>query len=300
MSRWLKEPLLHFLILGALIFGVYGWLSDERSADEVFISTGQQDTLINTFERTWQRPPTAAEFKGLLDDYVREEIAYREGSAMGLDDDDVIIRRRVRQKLELLAEDVASVSVPDDAQLQAFLTENLQNYLNEPRFSFRQIYFSPDQREDPVTDAQALLAELQQATETPDISSLGDSIALPVDIEDAGLSEIGRVFGSIFSAQLAELQASQQWQGPLQSGFGMHLVLITEYLPGSEPALEQVRDVVQRDWFSLRRREAVDSLYQRLAENYTIVIEQAEAALPAVSADGTAGETADIGEAATQ
>ena len=98
MSKWLKEPLLHFLVLGGLIFLIYGMVSQQRSEQEIFISAGQQETLINTFTRTWQRPPTAVEFKGLLDDYVREEIAYREGTAMGLDDNDVIIRRRLRQR----------------------------------------------------------------------------------------------------------------------------------------------------------------------------------------------------------
>ncbi len=315
MLRWLKEPLLHFLILGALIFLVYGWMSNERRPDEIWISSGQQDNLINTFTRTWQRPPTPAEFKGLLDDYVREEIAYREAMAMGLNDDDVIIRRRLRQKLELLAEDVASLSAPDDAQLQAFLDENKDEYLIEPSFSFRQIYFSPDLRDDPVVDSRALLAELQAAPESVDYSAMGDPIALPHRIDDARLSEIARVFGSDFSTQLAAVVSAQiagadggqasaqeigqagqakdqgtdqtigQWAGPLQSGFGLHLVLITHHVPGSEPSLEQVRDGVQRDWFSVRRREAVDSLYQRLAGNYTIEIEPLEVGLSAEAAN---------------
>jgi hypothetical protein len=296
MSKWLKEPLLHFLLLGAAIFVLYGWVTDERSADEIFISAGQQDALINTFSRTWQRPPTPAEFKGLLDDYVREEIAFREASAMGLDDDDVIIRRRLRQKLELLAEDVASLSVPADAELQAFLDENLDDYRVEPRFSLQQIYFSPDRRKDAAADARALLSELQTAGEAPDFSTLGDSIALPGKLDDVRLSEIARLFGSDFSAQLAALDLSQpagvasgQWSGPMQSGFGWHLVLITGHVPGSAPELQQVRDAVQRDWFSLRRREAVEGLYQRLAENYTIEIEPPETGLASDGASEEAG-----------
>ena len=323
MSRWLKEPLLHFLVLGALIFLVYGWLSDERSADEIFISGGQQDNLINTFTRTWQRPPTPAEFKGLLDDYVREEIAYREGTAMGLNDNDVIIRRRLRQKLELLAEDVASLSAPDDAQLQAFLDENSDEYLIEPRFSFQQIYFSPDRREDPAADAELQLAQLLAASESLDYSTLGDSIALPGKVEDLRLSEIARVFGSSFGAQLMEQHSAQlagpkskqaggqvsdqagdqvgdqasgepgsQWTGPWASGFGLHLVKVTQYVPGTIPSLEQVRDVVQRDWFSVQRRAAVDGLYQRLAGNYNIEIEPLDAGLPAdaTHAEGAAAQ----------
>jgi len=287
MSKWLQEPLLHFLVLGALIFLVYGWVSDERRADELFISAGQQDNLINTFARTWQRPPTAAEFKGLLDDHVREEIAYREGRVLGLDENDVIIRRRLRQKLELLAEDVASLSVPGDVELQAFLDANVDDYLIEPRFSFQQIYFSTDRREDVAADAALQLAELQSAADTVDFSALGDPIAMPGRIENARLSEIARLFGSNFSEQLQAIATEQltgQWLGPLQSGFGLHLVQINAQVPGSKPDLEQVREAVQRDWFSIRRREAVDGMYQRLAENYSIEIEPPATELGAESA----------------
>lgn len=281
MSKWLKEPLLHFLLLGALIFAVYGLLSDQRSEDEILISAGQQDNLINTFTRTWQRPPTPEEFKGLLDDYVREEIAYREASLMGLDDNDVIVRRRLRQKLELLAEDVASLGSPSDAELQAFLDEHPEDYLIEPRLSLQQIYFSPDRRTDPSADAEALLAELQAASEQPDTSALGDSIALPRRLDDARLGEIARLFGAVFADQL-ETAESGQWLGPVESGFGQHLVFIDEKVSGQSPSLEQVRQEVQRDWFSQRRREAVDTLYRRLAENYQIEIEA-----PAEIADGS-------------
>lgn len=286
MSKWLKEPLLHFLLLGALIFVVYGMLSDQRSEDEIFISAGQQDNLINTFTRTWQRPPTPEEFKGLLDDYVREEIAYREASLMGLEDDDVIVRRRLRQKLELLAEDVASLGVPSDEELQAYLDEHAEVYLIEPRLSLQQIYFSPDRRADPSADAKLLLAELQAPGEPPDISLLGDSIALPGRLDDARLSEIARLFGGIFADEL-ETAASGQWLGPVESGFGQHLVFISEKVSGQRPALEQVRQEVQRDWFGQRRREAVDSLYRRLAENYQIEIET-----PEVMPGEIAGESA--------
>lgn len=289
MSKWLKEPLLHFLLLGALIFLAYGMVSDERSANEIFISAGQQDNLINTFSRTWQRPPTAAEFKGLLDDYLREEIAYREGIALGLDDDDVIIRRRLRQKLELLAEDVASLSVPSDVELHAFLDEHAADYQIEPRFSFEHIYFSPDRRSDPEQDARAQLAQLLAGDSNADINAAGDPIALPAEINGLRLSEIARLFGTVFSNDLADQQTGQ-WLGPLQSGFGVHLVFIEERIAGSKPELEQVRDAVQRDWFSQRRREAVDGLYARLAETYQIEVEPSKSS--AESASGSAAGAA--------
>jgi len=288
MSKWLKEPLLHFILLGALIFVVYDIGLDQRRADEIFISVGQQDNLVNTFSRTWQRPPTPEEFKGLLDDFVREEIAYREGASLGLDDNDIIIRRRMRQKLELLAEDVASLNKPSDEELQAFLDEYVEDYLIESRLGLRQIYFSPDRREDPLGDAASLLAELQTGMVDLPFNEMGDPLAIPAEIEGLRLSEIGRLFGTVFSEQLEAL-ATGEWLGPVESGFGYHLVYITERVQGSKPDLEQVRDAVQRDWFSLKRREAVDGMYQRLAENYQVEIEESPGELATEgSAEGSA------------
>lgn len=279
MSKWLKEPLLHFILMGALIFVVYDMVSDQRSADEIFISVGQQDNLINTFSRSWQRPPTREEFKGLVDDFVREEIAYREGASLGLDDNDIIIRRRMRQKLELLAEDVASLSQPSEEELQTYLDENVEDYLIESRLSLRQIYFSPDRREDPAGDAATVLAELQTANTELAFKELGDRLPIPSEIDGLRISEIGRLFGTVFSEQLEAVE-SDEWLGPVESGFGYHLVYITERVQGARPDLEQVRDAVQRDWFSQKRREAVDGMYQRLSENYQVDIEVPPGELP--------------------
>ena len=147
MKRWLKEPLIHFLLLGALIFVAYQQLAGGGpSSDEIFISRGQQENLLNTFSRTWQRPPTPQEFQGLLKDYIRQEIAYRESKSMGLEQDDIVIRRRLRQKLELLAEDVASLVPPTDEQLQTYLDQHGEDFMVEPRLTLRQVYFSQDRR----------------------------------------------------------------------------------------------------------------------------------------------------------
>ncbi len=150
MSKWLREPLIHFLLLGGLIFVVYHSVAGKGSdADEIFISKGQQENLLNTFSRTWQRPPTPDEFQGLLQDYIRQEIAYRESRKMGLDQDDIVIRRRLRQKLEMLVEDVAALMPPNDEQLQAYLDEHHAEYMLQPQISLRQVYFSTDRRRVP-------------------------------------------------------------------------------------------------------------------------------------------------------
>ena len=274
MKRWLREPLLHFLLLGALVFVAYQLLSGGgRSSDEIFISRGQQENLLNTFSRTWQRPPTPQEFQGLLKDYIRQEIAYRESKAMGLEQDDIVIRRRLRQKLELLAEDVASLVPPTDEQLQTYLDQHDEDFMVEPRLTLRQVYFSTDRRGGSAEqDALELLQRI--TTDGPDggFENFGDPLPLPPRMQNLREGEIARLFGTVFTDSLTGIEIGR-WAGPIESGFGLHLVFIEERVEGRLPQLDEVREAVQREWLSQRRREAVDGLYDRLAENYTIEIE---------------------------
>jgi len=274
MSKWLREPLIHFLLLGALIFIGYQ-LSGGGSGGEnaIFISRGQQDNLINTFERTWQRPPTPEEFRGLVDDYVRQEIAYREGMAMGLDEDDIIIRRRMRQKLELLTEDLAALTPPSDEELQQFLAANIEDYRLEPTVNLRQIYFSTDGRGDQAREAVVqALQQLDADPSSPAWEQIGDPIPLPGELRAASTSELASTFGSQFAAAV-EAAPRAEWTGPIESGFGLHVVYVETVADSRLPTLEEVYDVVQRDWLGDRRKVAVDALYDRLAENYRIEIE---------------------------
>jgi hypothetical protein len=274
MGRWLKEPLLHFLVLGALIFLVYrGVAGTGPTRDQIFISKGQQENLLNTFSRTWQRAPTPDEFQGLLRDYIRQEIAYRESTSMGLDQDDIVIRRRLRQKLELLTEDVASLVAPTDPDLQQYLENHAGDFTVEPRLSLRHIYFSRDRRGTAAEqDARDLLQRIDATSDDLDPQLLGDPLPLPAEMTGLRESEVSRYFGKVFIDGLADLEPGQ-WSGPVESGFGLHLVIIDERVPARAPALEEVREAVQREWLSQRRQEAVDGLYDRLAENYTIEIE---------------------------
>jgi hypothetical protein len=274
MTRWFKEPLIHFLLLGGLIFVLYSMVSDrDEDPDEIFISRGQQENLINTFSRTWQRPPTPQEYQGLLRDYIRQEIAYREGQTMGLDEDDIVIRRRLRQKLELLAEDVAALVPPTAAELQAYLDDHAETFMLDPRLTLQQIYFSTDRRGDTARqEALAMLEALNSGVLNEPARSLGDPLPLPSEIDDLRVSEIDRLFGGEFTAGLQELEIGT-WSGPVRSGFGWHLVLIEEKVAGRVPQLNEIRDTVQREWLNDRRLETIEGLYQRLAENYTIEIE---------------------------
>lgn len=274
VSRWLKEPLFHFLLLGGLIFALYGSMSEQGSAEnEIFISRGQQENLLNTFARTWQRPPTPQEFQGLLKDYIRQEIAYREAREIGLDQEDIVIRRRLRQKMEMLAEDVAALVPPTDEQLQAYLQEQPERFRLESRFSFRHIYFSVDRRGDAAwSDAETVLGQIAAAEDHNLADSMGDPIPLPPIMVDASAGDIDRVFGNGFAALLEEGSVGS-WFGPVRSGFGAHLVLVDARQDSRMPALEEVREAVQREWMSQRREQSVDGLYDKLAENYVIEIE---------------------------
>lgn len=182
MKRLLKEPLFHFLLLGAGLFLAYGWTSKPGSSSEpgkIVVTVGHVEHLAAGFATTWQRPPTDAELKGLVDDWVREEIATREAIAMGLDKDDTVIRRRLRQKLEFVSDDIAAQAEPTDAELKAYLQAHAESFHVEPRFTFSQVYLDPAKHGDNLArDTAQLLAQLKQAGELPDASALGDSFLL--------------------------------------------------------------------------------------------------------------------------
>lgn len=284
MSKWLKEPLFHFLLLGAAIFFIYGLVAEKgRAENEIFISRGQQENLVNTFSRTWQRLPTPVEYQGLLKDYIRQEIAYRQSREMGLDQDDIVIRRRLRQKMEMLAEDVAGLVPPTEEELQAYLYANTESFMIEPRMTLHQIYFSTDRRGDLAgADALEALQVIAGQGETANTDIMGDPLPLPAVLDNAGESEIARLFGSVFVEGLRGVQTGS-WSGPVASGFGLHLVLVTDRVEGRVPLLDEVRPEVQRELMSQRRQDTVDGLYEKLAENYSIEIEP----LTDVDAEGT-------------
>jgi hypothetical protein len=279
LKRALREPLLHFFALGALVFLYYSWRSsDIDDTESIVVSRGQQTNLIETFEATWGRPPTQHEFVALIDDYLREELAYREGSARELDRNDTVIRRRLRQKLELLAEDLATLAPPTQAELEASYAANAEKFRPDTRYTFEQIDYSSDRRGDGAeADALAQLAALRAGTiRSEDIP--GDSRVLAQSLSDVGESEIASIFGESFVDGLASLTQGE-WGGPVRSSFGWHLVQVSEKVPGEIPPLGEIADRVQAELLGERRRAALDLLYASLAERYEIRVEPvAEAA----------------------
>ncbi len=274
MSNWLKEPLLHFLVLGALIFVLYGLIGpDAPSEDEIVVTRGQQEHLVTAFSRTWRRPPTQVEFTNIVDDWINEEVAYREGLSMGLDTDDTIIRRRLRQKLEVLAEDIVALAEPTEEMLEQHLEENGEAYMLEPVYTLRQIYFNADERGLAVEqDAEQTLLVLQTDTGLTNPENLGDRLSIPHRFVAKREGELAGLLGRDFAEGLRNVDVGK-WQGPVLSGYGLHLVFVEEFSPGRPMTLSEARRDIRRDWDNEQRIRAIERLYEELRGNYTITVE---------------------------
>ena len=278
--KLLREPLVHFLLLGAMLFGAFALLGERSSAPtgQIVVTPGHIEHLTVGFTRTRQRPPTAQELAGLIDDYIREEVLYREALAMGLDRDDTIVRRRLRQKLEFLTEEVAETAPPTEADLQVFLQQHPDAFRVEPRLAFQHIYLNRHRRGAAANaEAQQLLAQLSTGDTATDTAALGDPFLLPSEFALSSRSEIARLFGDAFATQLQDLVPGH-WMGPIESGYGLHLVFVRERVDGRVPALAEVRQAVQREWLAARRKAVNEQFYQRLRARYTVVVEQPQAA----------------------
>ncbi|HEU4429466.1 MAG TPA: peptidylprolyl isomerase [Myxococcota bacterium] len=243
-----------------------------RAPDEIVVSAGRIEQLALGFTRTWQRPPTQQELVGLIDDYVNEEVLYREALALGLDRDDLIVRRRMRQKMEFLGQDSAPLRKPSDSELVEFLRANPEKFREEPRLSFVQLYLSAARRgEAAARDGARLVAELNERAPS-DLASLGDPLPLPQEVDDRSVSEIEREFGGELAARVLEVEP-ERWAGPFASAFGLHVVLLRSRTEARLPALEEVRASVEREWGVAQRERAEAERMARLRERYRVTIE---------------------------
>lgn len=275
MRRLLREPLLHFLSLGVAIFGAFTALSPaDQPSSSIVVTQGSIDGLIAGFTRTWQRPPTQTEIDDLIREYVRDEVSYRQALALGLDRDDSVIRRRLRQKLEFVAEAQGVIAEPSDGELLAYLRAHEDAYRVDGRISFVHIYLDSERHGDRLTtDAEALLSDLRARRPAADPTALGDPTLLERVFENASLREVAAQLGDGFAARIAQLPTGQ-WDGPVPSAYGAHLVLIRERSEGRVPPLEEIRDAVRRDWMNARRIAAREEHYQRLLRQYAVTIGQ--------------------------
>jgi PPIC-type PPIASE domain len=290
-SRWWHEPLVHFLAIGALLFLVFSWWGEGGAgSSRIVVTPGQIDAIAASFTRTWQRPPTEQELKGQLDEYVREEIATREAMALGLDRDDTVIRRRLRQKLEFLAEDTIEATPPTDADLQAWLDSHPEAFRLEPEIAFVQVCLSRDRRGASVEDdARRLREQLSKSGSDVAIESLGDSVMLPHDVPRTTRTDVARQFGEEFAAAILTVQTGQ-WTGPVRSGYGVHVVFVRAREDGRLPALADVRPMVEREFTADRRRRQLDAMYARFLDRYRVVVERpTDAPRVAEAASATSG-----------
>ncbi|MCX7302891.1 MAG: peptidylprolyl isomerase [Hyphomicrobiales bacterium] len=277
LKRLLHEPLLHFTLAAVAIFVAYGLLasSSERRADDIVVSAPKIEQLAAVFAKTWQRPPSPEELKGLIDAYVKEEIDVREALALGLDQGDTVIRRRLQQKIQFMTDAGADAATPTDAELQAYLDTHPEKFETAAEAGFEQIFLNPAQRGEAIdADATVILAKLE-ADPALEAATLGDASLLPAEMPPTDIASIGNIFGPEFAAAVSAAPAGR-WIGPVASSFGLHLVRVSEHRAGRLPALGDVRDAVLREWTNDRRQAIADERLDALLKRYRIVIEAPE------------------------
>lgn len=266
----LREPIFQFFAAGAVIFGIYT-LRAEPPADgpgPIVISAREQAAMDAMFQRTWKRPPTADEHRHLLDSRIREEVLAREATAMGLDQDDMIVRRRLAQKVEILTDDLATLQQPADSDLETFLAANADRYRQQIKYSFRQIFLGPNDAGLSQRLAQARAA----LTAGADPRNLGRPIELPQEVTAGDLDRVARFFGKEFAAALPDLNVDE-WSAPVPSAYGAHLVNLGSVTDPRLPDVAEIRDALARDWLEERRKKARDDFYQEIKSGYEIVLE---------------------------
>jgi hypothetical protein len=276
--KWLREPLLHFLLIGAAIFLLYGAVAEqlpEKNDKTIVVSAGEVEWMQTTWQKRWNRSPTPEELDGLIQQYIRETVLYREALTMGLNQHDQIIRRRLAQKLEFLAKDLVALTPPTDDELVTYFDTNRDRYQEPARFTFTQVFIDPDKRGDTtLDDAEAIKATLiARGDAIEDAGALGDPFMLQSYYPEKDRVEVRKLFGGGFAESLVELTPGQ-WHGPVLSGYGTHLVYVSHIHEPSPPAFAEVRERVVQDWTTERRETLNEEFYANLRDQYTIVIEE--------------------------
>jgi hypothetical protein len=267
--RWLREPLLHFALGGALLFAVYALLERPApaSAAQVRIGAGEMKWLATTWQRQWGREPTPDELRVLVSNLVKEELLAREAREMRLDENDTIVRRRLAQKLEFVLQDTARLAEPSEQELRRFYEASPDAFLTAPRVSFTQIYFRSERR----SAAAAALPKLVGASPA-DAARLGDRLLVEAEFRDAEPHVVAAVFGPEFARVVFKLPPGD-WHGPLESGYGVHLVRVATAQPAQRRDFEEVRALVLERWREQQQREAEARFLERLMAKYEVLID---------------------------
>ena len=274
LSTLLREPLFHFLFIGAAIFLLFSLINttEDENDQQIIITKGKIKSLENAFIKAKGRQPTAEEMQQQLEYDIREQVLYREAMAMGLDKDDMIIRRRLSQKMKYLFDDLSVVDKPSDAALKKFVSEHPSKFTKPATISFSQVYLDPKEHGDRLeVDAKDLLEELSTTTIKETIG-FGDRSLLPYDFSNEREIDIRDMFGEAFVKQIFRAK-TDTWQGPFSSAYGLHLIYIHTRSNAYLPPLSEMRDRVERAWISTKQREANDIFYQSLLERYEIIVD---------------------------
>ena len=267
----MREPLLHFLLAGLLVFVAFGFIGgQEREAQEITVSRQQVEQLAATFAKTWQRPATGQEMKALIDDHVKEEIYVREALRLGLDQDDTVIRRRLRQKMEFMEQAEAAALAPAPGELEAYFENNKAVFEREPKLALQQVYIDP--RKHPAAAEATALDVLRQLRANAGPPELGDATMLPPALDLSPPSTIAAIFGPAFAEEVVTLTPGE-WSGPVKSEFGLHLVRITERENGSLPTLDEVREAVMGKWREAKQAEMTQRRFEDLLKSYNVKVD---------------------------
>ncbi|HWW01943.1 MAG TPA: peptidylprolyl isomerase [Candidatus Acidoferrum sp.] len=283
MKRFLQEPLLHFVLAGTVLFAIYQWRAQTAAGKPgtevaaVRISTNDIAWLEETWSRQWQRAPSREELRGLVTDFLKEELLAREARAMGLDENDTIVRRRLAQKLEFLVQDTSRLAEPTEEDLRRYYTANPDRFQTQGRISFTHIFFSPEKRKDAAADAKAALAELSRTDVTPPsqsaLSEFGDRLLVESTILDDDEQTVAGQFGKDFAQAVFRLRPGA-WQGPIESGYGLHLVRVSELKAPKQREFTEVKAQVLERWRDQRQREDNEKYFAGLLRKYDVVVDQ--------------------------
>lgn len=266
-----KDPLFHFLILGGLLFAAVSvWGTGVKPQNQIVITNAGQQHLADLFELTWQRKPTAVELKNLVEEHIKEEVYYREALALGLDENDTIVRRRLRQKLEFMQEDLSGLVDPVEAELKSYYNANKDKYKTDHILSFTQAVISTKKLDADANEVTKALTMLIYGTPPKSISR---SSLLPISMNLETKRSITNTFGADFARQISELE-KQKWGGPIYSGFGTHLVNVSLNQMAQALTFEQARDKVALDYIQMKRENAAANYYKNLRGQYRITIEE--------------------------
>ena len=265
MKRWLKEPLLHFLIVGGLLFAAYAWLNRGGGGDTprvVRITAAEVDWLQTMWTRQWQRPPSKSELRGIVTDYLKEELLAREARELGLDDNDTVVRRRLAQKLTFLVQDTARLAEVEEDELRRHYDDNREFYQSPALISFTQIFFK----------TEAAARQGVEALRTRSATELGDPSLLERDYARTDEQSVASLFGRQFAARVFALQAGH-WHGPLASPYGFHLVRISERQAARARPFDEVREQVLDAWHRAQQDKASRQFFAALLKKYNVVVE---------------------------